>query len=731
MGKIALGLSVSLLAVSASPALAQDAPVPPAGTAQEAGQDAGDIVVTANRDPSLVSKTPIALTAITGEALASSGVSGPTELAALVPNLAITRDAVPASGGGLQITIRGITSTDASEKGDPSAAFLRDGIYIARPQAQEVSFYDIERVEVLRGPQGTLYGRNTTAGVVNVIAVRPKDRFEISGTFGYASFNAIEATGTINVPVSRQLALRLAINHEQRDSVVTPLDRRFDVNPFSNNSSIRLGILAKPADAVTLYIQGDYSWIKGSGFGVVPVTNFFAGPFVSDTTPIYTTASGDAPRVNPRPIPWQEYRDNQDRGVMGEFNADLGFGKLSWLSSYRELDRDEHRHQGPTGGARSAFTGNFWQLSQELRLSMGGTGFWKAQVGGYYFKERSRLVAANVSANVGFIQNPTVAVSKALFAQGTITPAEGLNLTAGGRYSHDDKSRIGVIAADPLGTPVVTGVNDAARSFSKVTWRLGVDYDLPRLGLVYATVSTGYKAGGFNDGCPIGRGPTCTLTPDQLYYQPETLTAYEAGIKWKLAGDALRLNGAIFHYDYSNMQLSQSSFCGGTNCIVVRNAGKSKIDGVELEGVVRPAPSHQFNLSANWLNARYTEFTPIPTVSLAGQPLSRAPKWTFSAGYTFTRTLQDGGKITANAALRFSSRYDLTDLATRVHFYQPAFTKTDISLGYTSPGGTWNLQVFGRNLENALVLTYARNSATGEAAFEQPRSFGVRAGFRY
>lgn len=181
---------------------------------------------------------------------------------------------------------------------------------------------------------------------------------------------------------------------------------------------------------------------------------------------------------------------------MGEFNADLGFGKLSWLSSYRELDRDEHRHQGPTGGARSAFTGNFWQLSQELRLSMGGTGFWKAQVGGYYFKERSRLVAANVSANVGFIQNPTVAVSKALFAQGTITPAEGLNLTAGVRYSHDDKSRIGVIAADPLGTPVVTGVNDAARSFSKVTWRLGVDYDLPRLGLVYATVSTGYKAGG-------------------------------------------------------------------------------------------------------------------------------------------------------------------------------------------------------------------------------------------
>ncbi|WP_214647814.1 TonB-dependent receptor [Novosphingobium aerophilum] len=736
MKKLAFGVSASIFALTCTPAFAQAADAEQAENSDEATQaadsaDAGEIIVTANRDPSRLSKTPIALSAISGADLAASGVTTPTALAAITPNLSITRDAVPASGGGLQITIRGITSTDASEKGDPSAAFLRDGIYIARPQAQEVSFFDVERVEVLRGPQGTLYGRNTTAGVVNVLSVRPKDKFEVVGDFGYGSYNNITGTGVVNVPVSEGLALRAAVNHEQRDSTVIPTNSTVDINPFSNNTSVRLSALAKPTDNVTLFVQGDYSWIKGSGFAVVPVTNFFQVPFTALTAPVRIEADADVLRSTNRVIPWEEYRDNRDRGVMSELNVDLGFGNVTWLSSYRELDRDEHRHQGPGGTTKSVFVGNFWQHSQELRLSLGGNSWWKAQLGGYYFKEQSNLIGANMTANTGFIQGPTKAIGKALFAQATVTPLDGFNITAGVRYSHDDKSRKGVIANDPFGTPVTTSINDAARSFSKTTWRIGADYDLPGLGLVYATVSTGYKAGGFNDGCEIGTQAGCSLTAAQLYYQPESVTSYEAGFKWRLLDNIVRLNGAAFHYDYANMQLSQASTCSGIACQVTSNAGQSKIDGVELESVLQPAKGHVFNLSANWLNARFTEFAPAAGVNLAGRPLSRAPKWTLSAGYTFTQELENGGKITANVTSRYSAQYDLTDLATRVFFYQPSFTKTDVSLGYTAPNGVWNVQVFGRNLENTLALTYARNSATGEATFEQPRNFGVRAGFRF
>ena len=185
----------------ASAALAQ--------TAESAESD-GDIVVTATRTESLLSKTPLAVTAIKGDDLARAGISNPTQLDTAVPNLAITRY------NGLQITIRGVTSADNTEKGDPSAAFMLNGIYIARPQAQEVSFFDIDRVEVLRGPQGTLYGRNSTAGVVNVLTTRPKSTFGGSFDVSYGSYNTINANGVLNIPVGSTLTVRAAASLDSR-----------------------------------------------------------------------------------------------------------------------------------------------------------------------------------------------------------------------------------------------------------------------------------------------------------------------------------------------------------------------------------------------------------------------------------------------------------------------------------------------------------------------------------
>uniref|UniRef100_UPI0035BC8F27 TonB-dependent receptor plug domain-containing protein n=1 Tax=Sphingomonas sp. TaxID=28214 RepID=UPI0035BC8F27 len=172
---------------------------------QELQEDAaaaqGDIVVTAQRTSSLASKTPIALSAIDGDALRSQGVTNPTRLEEQVPNLSIVRNQ------GLQITIRGVSSSDNSEKGDPSAAFLLDGVYLARPQAQEVSFFDVARVEVLRGPQGTLYGRNTTAGLINVITNRPASEFQAAGNLIYGNYDTVQGDAMINLPISDLLAL--------------------------------------------------------------------------------------------------------------------------------------------------------------------------------------------------------------------------------------------------------------------------------------------------------------------------------------------------------------------------------------------------------------------------------------------------------------------------------------------------------------------------------------------
>ncbi|MEY2927150.1 MAG: hypothetical protein RL367_1627, partial [Pseudomonadota bacterium] len=180
------GVSAFALALS-SPAMAQ-----------EAKEDAnGDIIVTATRFETLSSKTPIAVTAISGDALRTAGITNPTALGDQVPSVMINRN------NGLQITIRGVTSADGTEKGDPSAAFMSDGIYIARQQAQEVSFFDISRVEVLRGPQGTLFGRNTTAGAVNLITNRPNlDGVSGSVDAAYGNYNTLQATAVVNAPVS-------------------------------------------------------------------------------------------------------------------------------------------------------------------------------------------------------------------------------------------------------------------------------------------------------------------------------------------------------------------------------------------------------------------------------------------------------------------------------------------------------------------------------------------------
>jgi iron complex outermembrane receptor protein len=214
-------VAVAALSLGSLPAHAQ-ADAATAAQSAVAPQDSqvapGDIVVTAQRTSSLASKTPVALTAVTGDSLIASGVTNPTQIADTVPNVSIDR----ANGNGLQITVRGITSSDGTEKGDPSAAFMQDGIYIARPQAQEASFFDIARVEVLRGPQGTLFGRNTTAGLVNIITNLPTFDFGGRVDATYGNYNQVQSTAVINVPASETVAFRAAVNYDRRDSFIKP-----------------------------------------------------------------------------------------------------------------------------------------------------------------------------------------------------------------------------------------------------------------------------------------------------------------------------------------------------------------------------------------------------------------------------------------------------------------------------------------------------------------------------
>ncbi|MDY6949850.1 MAG: TonB-dependent receptor, partial [Pseudomonadota bacterium] len=525
------------------------------------------------------------------------------------------------NGNGLQITIRGVSSTDVSEKGDPSAAFLSDGIYIARPQAQETSLFDLERIEVLRGPQGTLYGRNTTAGLINAISARPKNEFQASADFAYGNYDTIQATGMVNVPFGENVAVRAAMNYNRRDSYIVKGASVPSLDPGKEDLSFRLGAKFDLGERVRLYLKGDYSQMKGNPQNGVALSNFYQMPIVGPApgqpgaTPVYLSGRSSS-----------EYRtlgftqsskatsDNDTWGIHGELEVDLTDTiTATYLGSYREFARDEVQRSyvgllmfGPFAGQyplNATFEGDYRQQSHELRFAYTGDRL-TAQAGAYYFREESdvdfllfgtRFFRPGQRGYIyGFSQHPTISKTLGFFGQATFSVTDSFRVTAGIRHTSDDKSRMGntinhANLDDPLdyttgtqpGTtnpgspatgfqPVTDSLNNASVSYKKVTWKAGFDYDLTPDSLLYGSVSTGYKAGGFNEGCLAGT-VNCTMpVPESdLYYRPETLTAYELGVKARLSRQA-RISAAYFHYDYSNLQLSQinATYCGGP-CLVI------------------------------------------------------------------------------------------------------------------------------------------------------------------
>jgi iron complex outermembrane receptor protein len=757
-------LGVSALALmAATPAMAQTKVDP----------TTGDIIVTATRFETLASKTPIALTAVSGDALRTAGITNPTNLGDQVPSVMINRN------NGLQITIRGVTSADGTEKGDPSAAFMSDGIYIARQQAQEVSFYDISRVEVLRGPQGTLFGRNTTAGAVNLITKRPTfDKFSGSVDAAYGNYNNTQASAAVNMPVTDNLALRAAVNYDHRDSFLKAGNNigNLNLSPFKDVFSGRLSALLK-FDRGELLVRGNYNQMKGISSNALPTSNFFSSYTTAGVTPVYT-ANGkanatlltlNAPTADGLPmlnLANNLQRDNATYGVDVDFKYDLGAVTLNYVGSYGEFKRHEgnYSYYGPVnatnvgGLAPNKFDGWYWQNSQELRLSTNGTGPFRAQAGVYYFKERAdiqlfiydrtngatglRFTPGQTGFVFGFPQHYVMSSSVAGFGQLTYSPTEKLHITAGARYTKDHKARNGATVTCGVDTncaavgDVVTP-NRADRQYEKATWKIGVDYNLNAGTLLFGTVSTGYKAGGFNDGCEAGTYAGCLLPASTLYYAPETLTAVEVGVKTRLFDNRLRLNASIFHYDYNNLQLTQvGPFCaGGTQCTQTTNAASAKVDGLEVEGNFAATAHDKFDIQASFLNARYGRFFPnavsFPNLNLEGTKLDRSPSTSIMAGYAHTFELPNGGEIVAGVRSKYSASYGMIALSILGRFTQPAYTQTEVNVTYNSPNKAYYVQAYGKNLENNLLVTAVGAGVNGTLQVSDPLMYGLRAGIKF
>ena len=371
-----------------------------------------DVTVTAQKIAQPSSKTALSLTAIGGDDLRTSGATTAVGLTNLIPNVQITTG----SQNSTEISIRGIGSTNNTEVGDPAAAFHVDGVYLGRPQSAGATFYDLERVEVLRGPQGTLYGRNATAGAINLITNKPGKKFAGEAVLGAGNYGLYSLEGMLNVPVSDQFALRAVLSSTTRDGY---LNTKNAANGFGKNRDDADNLSARVHGLVTfnpgnkLLLTVDTSRNSGAGPGSV-----LLGTFQAETGTAQRTRANN---VN------EGRRDDSSNGLAAEFTSQTGIGEFTYLGAYRTFDRD---NESSTGAVVSTTQSGFSQTSHEFRLASTGKSALTWVTGLYLYNEKGNVDAA-ARFSVGpflaqqrFNQDPVSSKSNAVFGQATysLTP---------------------------------------------------------------------------------------------------------------------------------------------------------------------------------------------------------------------------------------------------------------------------------------------------------------------
>ncbi len=709
-----------------------------------------EVLVTAQRVAAPESRTPVAMSVLTGQQLDKLGIDNAAGIGKRLPN--VHMDGAP---DGLRITMRGVSNSDVTEKGDPSAAFMQDGIYIARPQSQTLSFLDVDRIEVLRGPQGTLYGRNTTAGVVNVISNAPVQHWEGAASLALGNFNSRMARGMLNAPLNDQLALRAAVALNKHDSYLrNGQGTGYELGQDRDDRAARLSARLALGQPAALLLRYEHSTQNGNIDNIVPDTNFYKG--VETGKPVWFDDGTDA-RLTNRFKPFntrleQGYNHKSTDSFGAELTWDLGPATLNYLGSHR---KNEHEFLAnfyyrvvPTLaiGVHENFRGEQRQDSHELRLATNGNGPLKAQGGIYYFREESHqlyvfrdLQLVKLPPYYVFPHGPTISRSKAAFGQLTYSVTPALRATAGLRYTDDGKSRVGSTnfqqAHEFNPATDFKMLNDATLATHKTTWKLGAEVDLAPATLAYASIATGYKSGGFNDGCLAGSsalGISCpaviAVPADTLFYQPETLKSWEGGLKTRFWDRRARMNLAVFKYDYTNLQLSGVAIVAGAPRFVTQNAGAASVKGLELDGQVRATAADNLTYGLTLLDAHYVSYRPNGQVSWAGEPLDRAPHSVLSLGWEHTFRLP-GAALAAGINTRRSAAYNISVPSQLLQYRVPSRTSSDLTLAYRPDGARWSLMAHVKNLENKVQPVTI--DSFGMAAPSEPRTFDIRFDYHF
>lgn len=729
-----------------TPAYAQTA----AGTDADAGSSVpadGDIIVTATRRDERLQDVPVAVTAISAAQLELQQIDNVQDLFGVVPGVNV------ATGVGgtneLQIGLRGLVPSVTEPTVDMSVGIYIDGVYVARPISANTGFIDMERVEVLRGPQGTLFGRNTIGGAFNITTKKPTEEFTGYVEAAYGNYDMFRGTGVVNLPLNDIVQTRFVYSHMQRNGfgrsivsatnplVTGPLDREFsDAKQDYARGTLRVA----PSEDFEMLISGDYFRFEGNS--ALYRLNYVApgSPFAAYVTNDYYQNQAD---FNPKTF-------NESYSATINVTGNMGFATIRSISAYRHAatERASDLDASPIAGrdfVSFPFSGE--QISQELQLfgdAVDGRLNWI--VGGYYFYEKgSYAIELDVGAPVVIVNSriPTLSnESLSAFAQLDFAITDALKVTGGIRQVRDNRSvayqsgnaatvggpLIGAcgLPAAVLADPANCFYHPPQASYDFTPWTAELSFQPNRDLLAYVKVSRGYRSGGFQ----TQAAALAAIGTES--FGPENLISYEGGIKATLLDGVLVTNLAGYHSKYSGVQQNEN-FTFGTpaqTISIIQNAGKAEINGVEAELAARLGG---FRLSATYAYTDAT-FTSGPSV---GTPYLVTPKHTFSVAGNYSVEL-GRGKLGLNADYSYRSK---------VFFYTPLPTWNQAQIDAVSQDGyglfnasvsysyePFTLTVFAKNLADkeyaARTMNFVAAGFNTEAPGE-PRTYGVSLRFDF
>ncbi|WP_083276848.1 TonB-dependent receptor [Sphingobium phenoxybenzoativorans] len=726
-----LSCSVPLFLIGIPQAIAQTAE---ADAVTGAGQ-IEDIVVTAQKSAQNLQTVPIAVTAISGDTLARTQVTNIQALANAIPNVQI--NSFSNSPDSAVFTIRGVGVNDADPYVGTTVSVVVDGVPVGVNTAALLSLFDIERVEILRGPQGTLFGANTTGGVVNVITKQPTGKFGGEAQIVYGNYNRLDINAAMNFPITENLAGKVSVLHTGSDGFFrdTQDNRRLGKRDMT---SLRGYLKYSVGDYDATLIAGYDRSRNDSQTGVM-----IAGPGELFYTPGETDQGINFRRGQSLDQPNFNNRDSYN-GTLTQ-NLKTGIGDVVSITSYREYKNDLYSDDDGVSAIllQTHRTSKQHQFSQELRLHADLTDRIRMILGGFYFKQAYDLQQEGKLDGFALgLGQPQTQHQKnwsiSGFAQFYADLTDTLRLQAGLRYSHEKTTATSTTANtfttvpggySSFDDPLIPGsliVANGSKAWNNVGYKVGVDWQATSGTLLYGYYARGFKSGGFT-----GR---IAVAEDIGPFNPEHLDTFELGIKSDLLDRHLRLNLAAFYNNYNNMQVTQNlTYPSGANSAAIRNAGGAKTKGAELEITALPVEGITLTGSLAYLDAYYTTYdtfvldgtgNTVP-VSFAGNRLMNAPKWNATVGFSIRQPV-GGGYVTATGQYSYtSSKY--TAFTGKPEELVAPINLVNATLGWAPDGEAWSVVLWSRNLFNEKYYGQKLNlTGIGTlASLGNPREFGV------